>query len=1325
MTTNAWVNAVSGDWTDGADWSSGAPPSATDTVTIAAQGAYVVTLYTTGIAAGLVLNDAGLLFYDAGNLAVSGTIALQAGTLDLAFGTLQGGTLALAGGTLQSTGGTLNGVCVEGPLQLTAIDTTMYVENGLTLEGLNGSGAGSVVLTGIDSELDFLGSQTFANTTIALGSAGGGVATLGVSHPFGASNGATLTLAASDWVSQTGGDGVLAIGGPMPTPPLSDAMINQGTITATGGTLALSGAGTFFNQGTIGISGGATLDIASTGFTNTGTITVSNATLDFGGTFASALLGKLGPLALSDATVEIGGDDINTGNTLTLGASSALGPVALAGTITGGTIIDTGGGLTFGPGTGVLVGVSYQGTLNLSAPSSAVTLTGNTTLFTNTPGTATVTGAGAALLLQGSDILGNATITLGSNSIVAELGTTDSWAASTATTATLGNRLVVQQAGLYAAVDANAQTPIPNVGLSDTLVNQGAITGAIAGGTLTIGGYGSFINQGSIAVSNGDTLLVSASSFANAGTVSVTGGATAIIGGPPDAWGYAPVWSNAGTIALAGGTLQFAGTVRSNQLGDIAFSYGTISLTGTLANGGTTLSLGSGGTLPKLSLNGTIQGGAITDPSGLLSIGTSGAAELLGVSDTGTLGLTQANAYLRIYDGLTLNGTANVTGAGAILAFQGTQAFNNSIINLGAASGTAAIDVVHDDSQAGGSTLTLGSNLRINQAGQDAAIGLATDLAGDGIINSGSITGAVAGGMLILEGASFVNRGSMAVSNGDTLALDAAAFSNTGSITVTNAGLSIGGSMTAAQLGSLALTNPAMSVTGTLNNTGNNLTIGTGSAWGNLTLSGTIVGGIIYDDGMGLLTVGNATLNNVSYRGTLNLSRPFQDLAIANGFHLNDVTGTQTGTFFLTGAADRVVATTTETLPDTDLYIGSNTVSYYGQHIAAPELDAGMGTTLTIGLSTTIRTAGTYSTLGDAALGQWSDTILNDGTILDATTSCTMTLDSSFFVNDGSVLINTGSTLIAADVGFTNNSVLAVTFAANLGLALYNYYAAPDAGSAQFTNNGTLRMLGGEIGELTGNGTFPTVPLLNTSTGLIQGLGSVLAPVLNNGIVESKFASVLALQQGVTGSGTMLIDQGCVLELANAVAASQTISFTSTSGTLKLETPLSFGAVVAGFGSSNILDIANGPVSTASISNGTLVLHTMNGIFYLNTPTKLAGTVAISSDGHGGSDITYTPRGNDPDVAAIHIAPPVMRFWAAPTMDLFPAPTWAPHDVRIGNWSNTDGLDVRGVSGATSLSDTYRADQGALSITDGTGSAHAVPPGPYPHHGTMIPFGHD
>ena len=522
-----------------------------------------------------------------------------------------------------------------------------------------------------------------------------------------------------------------------------------------------------------------------------------------------------------------------------------MGAIELAGTITGGTITDSGGGLNLSAGTGVLDHVAYQGSLVLGQ-NAILTLADSTTLSTG----ASITGSGAALLLESltgaQTMLDNATITLGSSSGQAAIGTTDSWLASAATTAVLGAHLVVQQTGNFAAIDANATTPIVGYGLSDVLVNDGTITGGIAGGTLSLGGAGTWINDASITISNGDTLVAGAMDFANAGTLTVNSGASAILGGPVDAFGQAPVWSNTGVIDLNGGTLVLSGVAQTAGIGSVVSngsSASVVSLAGTLENTSSTLTLGRGGMLPSLSLSGTIQGGTIADASGVLAAGTSGTALLDGVTYDGTLNLGNAGARLRIEGGLALSGTAAVTGAGADLGFQGSQTIDKATVLLGASGSAATLDVLHDGTVNGPSILTLGPNLVVNQAGALADIGAPTDNPADGISAYGTINAAISHGVMDLGSASFANHGKILVSNGDTLILSAGAFSNTGTIGINGASMDIADEVSMAALGRLQLSNAQIAISGTLLDAGGTLAIGAGSAWGRVSLTGTISGG--------------------------------------------------------------------------------------------------------------------------------------------------------------------------------------------------------------------------------------------------------------------------------------------------------------------------------------------------------------------------------------------------------------------------------------------------------------------------------------------------
>ena len=185
--------------------------------------------------------------------------------------------------------------------------------------------------------------QTLTNTVVALGSIGNqpgqtGAAAIDITHAGGATSGATLTIGASSWVRDIGGQAQLVAGtiSPVMGAALPDTLLNQGTITASGAgaTLSVLGNGNFVNQGTLSVSNGALLEVATGGFQNSGAISVSNATLALGGTYSAAMLNSLGSVALSNGQVELLGLARNTG-TLTLGTGTSitgsLGALALAG----------------------------------------------------------------------------------------------------------------------------------------------------------------------------------------------------------------------------------------------------------------------------------------------------------------------------------------------------------------------------------------------------------------------------------------------------------------------------------------------------------------------------------------------------------------------------------------------------------------------------------------------------------------------------------------------------------------------------------------------------------------------------------------------------------------------------------------------------------------------------------------------------------------------------------------------------------------------------------------------------------------------------------
>ncbi len=1342
MTAITWGTAsLSGAWTNATLWAGGVAPGAADTVTIAALGSYAISLTGQAQVAALTLNAPGALLYNTGSLTVSGICQLSAGTLALAGGTLSGGTLALAGGTLACNGGSLAGIAVAGLLDLSANYATLFLRQGVSFGGLNGTGTGSITLTGAYAMLAAIGSQAITNTNITLGTQAGGAitggaATLAASHAFGATTAATLTLGATTTLRQTSGAGLLLAGASntLPGSTLPDQIFNAGTISLTGGSLGALGNGVFANAGTINISNGATFTVATGGFSNTGSIAVSNATLAFGGSFAATRLTALGRVGFSQATLLVSGIADNRGGTLTLGAGgNVAAPLTLGGTILGGTIVDAGNGLLLGPANGVLDGVTYRGTLTL-ADRNALTLTNGAALTSgagSAPGIANITGAAGAILLRGTTTLDRATINLGNATSAAMLGTSDPWLASSATTATLGANLQVVQTAKYAAILTNGTTPLAGVGLADVLINQGTITGTIASGAFALGGVGLFINAGTLSIGNGDTLTVSVAGFSNTGLLAVNAGAVAILGAGGSYLAPGSAWTNTGTITLNAGTLVLAGIAQTGALGRITSgaTAGSVVLTGTLQNTGTTLTLGAGFMLPNLTLAGTLQGGTLIDTSTSLTIGTTGAAVFDGLAYRGTLTMANAASILRIKNGFSATALA-ISGAGAALNFQGTQNFNTSSVALGNANTAAIIDMVHDYTSLAATTLTLGTALNITQSNTLAAIGSVRGIAGDIIVNQGTITGAIAGGTLSLGGPGFSNQGIVAISNGDTLAINTANFTNTGNVSVSNATLAIGGTLTLGAISNITLNAANLAVSGGLDCSGGTLAVGVGTRFGRVSLTGTLHGGVIADSGQGLATAGNATLDALSYWGTLDLSRPFAQVALTNGLTFAGNSGTGQGAIMLTGAGTRVIATTSQTLDNATIYDGNFGTFYLGQRIGAPLLAAGPGTTLTLGKNLLFRTAGMVAALGDATTGRWADTIINTGQILAATTGGTLTIGSTFFINQGGIAIGQGGNVSITCAGFTNASNMSLVAGSAIAVQLYNFYAAPNAPASPFTNTGTLHMLGGAFAEVTAGGIFPTIPFLNQAGGLIQGVGSINAPVQNNGLMEAKYGPLILLQ-AITGTGTLQIAQASTgqlntLDCGTTIGAGQTVNFTGINEALKLEQPSLFAATINNFGAGDQIQLIATTLSALSVNNTQLTLATAAGIVKLTTTTPITGAIAASTDGRGNAIITITPQTLGGGATIVNASQSGMLFYAGTTGDVFTGTAANLTADRIGNWTNTDTIDITDIApAAATLKFTQGLGAATLTLTDPTHSAIITLPGTFagPHF-ALVSDGH-
>jgi hypothetical protein len=787
VTTYVWEGNT-GFWSTSTNWSPvGIPNAASDvavdvntgttcTITVDAGQSYLLNALVLG-AAGSELNVQGTLRF-AGSLDI---LALGAGTLSLASGgVVEGAIIQSNGGRLAASGGTLNGVSYEGTLDLSPNSSSMYIANGLTATGLNGTGPGVVNLTGNSDAIYFKGTQTFDNATVTLGGASGQDDALYQDDSGGAGN-QVLTLGVSLIINADGAGATIGTA----SNTAGDRIVNQGTINAGGADGQLfENALNFMNQGTINVTNGASFYLggySGGSWSNAGTITVgAGAALHLDRGFTGA---DLGTITDDGGTIYIDGMLTNTGATLNVGLGASLSNVVLAsdGTIAGGTIVDQGAGVVFSGGT--LDSVAYDGILDLSPDSSSVYIAGGllaTGLNGKGPGLVTLTGNNGAINFEGTQTFDNATVTLGGAAGQDDALYQDDSVGAGNQVLTLGAGLVINADGEGATIGTASNTT------GDRIVNQGTINAGGADGQL----------------------FENALNFMNQGTINVTNGASFYLGGYSGG-----SWSNAGTITVAAGAaLHLDRGFTGADLGTITDNGGTIYIDGTLTNTGATLNLGVGASLPNavLASDGTIVGGTIVDQGArvVFSGGT-----LNGVRYDGTLDLSPNASNVYIANGLTateLNGTApglvNLTGKNGAINFEGTQTFDNATVTLGGAAGQDDALYQEDSVGAGYQVLTLGTNLVINVGGTGAYIGTASNNTGDGIVNQGTINAGGTNGRLFENALNFTNQGTINVTNG-SLSVKGSSFSNEGKIAISNGGYADLGSTTLTSTGTLLLGN--------------------------------------------------------------------------------------------------------------------------------------------------------------------------------------------------------------------------------------------------------------------------------------------------------------------------------------------------------------------------------------------------------------------------------------------------------------------------------------------------------------------------------------
>ncbi len=223
-------------------------------------------------------------------------------------------------------------------------------------------------------------------------------------------------------------------------------------------------------------------------------------------------------------------------------------------------------------------------------------------------------------------------------------------------------------------------------------------------------------------------------------------------------------WRNAGRIVLSAGTLKLGGTFTLGSLGDVRRTGGTVDLTGTLDDTGSTLALNAATGSWQL-VGGTIRGGTATTQDGAALIPTGSESTLDGVT---------------LNTDLTIPGNARLSFAGT-WSNHGTLTLDHGMLTLG---GTFTLTALGTLRRLGG-TVTLSGTL--NNTGTTLTL---NDTTGSWVLHGGTING----GTVDLQGGAGLmvtarpNRMNGVTFNGNLTLVDADIF-------ITN-GLTLNGTLT-------------------------------------------------------------------------------------------------------------------------------------------------------------------------------------------------------------------------------------------------------------------------------------------------------------------------------------------------------------------------------------------------------------------------------------------------------------------------------------------------------------------------------------------------